>query len=99
LRLSREMGIPINELQERISSAEFGEYMLSMKHEPDCGTRLDYLMSMVCQMLARVEGTLGGKPPKLTSPIIEWGKSHIEIEKERQEQVLEMFKALGKQNG
>jgi hypothetical protein len=94
------MGIPIDELQSRITSKQFVEYMEHMRLEPDIGIRLDYLISMVCQMLARVEGTLGGKPPKLNSPIIEWGKTEVENEKERQERIANMFiTALGKTNG
>ena len=47
--------------------------MISLLVDPDSATRLDALLSIIAQLLSRIEGTLGGRPPHLKTPLIEWG--------------------------
>jgi len=68
------MGIPVAEIRERISSAEFAEWKAFLTVEPDIGTRADYLAGAMAAFVGRVEWTLGGKPPRLGGRLIQWDK-------------------------
>lgn len=48
------MGIPIRELQERISAREFAEYIAFWQLEPWGEEREDYRSALICAVLANV---------------------------------------------
>ena len=65
-----------------MSAAEFARWVAFLTLEPDQGTRTDYLAAQLAAMIARVEGTLGGKPPRIKGRLIEWDRNPEDEEKE-----------------
>ena len=65
-----------------MSAAEFARWIAFLTMEPDVGTRMDYLAAGLAAMIARVEGTLGGKPPRHKGRLIEWDRNPADDEKE-----------------
>jgi hypothetical protein len=64
-----------------MSSREFSEWCAFLQLEPDIGTRADYLATALAQHIARVEATMGGKPPPIKGRLIEWD-AHVEDDAE-----------------
>ena len=65
-----------------MSAAEFNRWVAFLAMEPDLGTRMDYLAAGLAAAIARVEGTLGGKPPRISGKMIEWDRCPEDDEKE-----------------
>ena len=57
-----------------MDSAEFTRWIAYLSIEPPLETRLDYLSGAIGTLIGRVEGTLGGKPPRLSGRLIEWDR-------------------------
>ena len=57
-----------------MDSREFTRWIAYLSIEPPMETRLDYLCGAIGTLIGRVEGTLGGKPPRLTPRLIEWDR-------------------------
>lgn len=76
------MGIPVAELQRRMTSAEFSEWRAFLAIEPDDGTRADYLAASIAALITRVEARLGGRPPELRGKLIQWDKRQQDDEAE-----------------
>jgi hypothetical protein len=57
-----------------MNAEEFAKMRAFLQLSPDIGTRTDYLMTMVIQMLTRLEQVQGGHPPEVTVPAIRWGE-------------------------
>lgn len=70
------------EAQQRIDSRQFAEWMAYLAVEPDIGTRLDWLVTVVVSALARVEAAMGGKPVPMRGKVIEWGRAQEQDETE-----------------
>lgn len=76
------MGIPISELQTRIDSQEFSDYLISEIIDPPIGERLDWLISVLSQIVLG----LGGSKTRLEGKVIQWDA--IEVESEDAEELL-----------
>lgn len=50
------MGIPVRELQSRISSRDFAMYMAYDRIDPHSNQRMDHGFGLVCSTIARVHG-------------------------------------------
>ena len=50
------MGIPVRELQGRISSKDFTAYMALDRLDPFGGQRMDHGFGLICSTLARLKG-------------------------------------------
>jgi hypothetical protein len=95
-RIAWQFGCSVAELQGRMSSAEFVRWCAFLRMEPDTGTRMDVLASAVGALIGRVEGTMGGKPPRLRGRLVEWDRD----EEADQNALVEWIKSIGtKPNG
>ena len=57
-----------------MSSAEFTRWAAFLSIEPSMEYRADYLASALGALIGRVEGTMGGKPPRLPARLIEFDR-------------------------
>jgi hypothetical protein len=62
------MGVPIGELQDRVSSEEFALYAASLSIDPAAPERLEYHAQLIEALVCRLESALGGKPPAIEAP-------------------------------
>ena len=69
-----QFGCSVKDLQERIDAREFAYLAAYLQIEPPIEERLDRLMAVIALLITRIEGTLGGRPPKIGDKLIEWDK-------------------------
>lgn len=62
------MGVPVGELQDRVSSEEFALYAASLSIDPSAADRLEYHAQLIEALVCRLEAALGGKPPAIEAP-------------------------------
>ena len=55
-----------------MDSEEFTRWGAYLSIEPPMEQRADYLAGAIGALIARVEGTMGGKPPRIKSRLIEF---------------------------
>lgn len=75
MKLSLKMGIPLDELQERVSSREFLEYLAHFKLEPWGEEKEDYRTGILASTIANVFRSKNQRPfqpddfiPKVREP-------------------------------
>lgn len=75
-RLSREMGIPVSELTDRVNSVEFLFYAASYQLHPAIGDLLDMQTAYICTMLSAAHGGSARfedfYPDRFSDPTNEW---------------------------
>ena len=55
-----------------MSAAEFARWAAYLSIEPSMEYRADYLASALGVLIGRIEATMGGKPPRLPSRLIQF---------------------------
>lgn len=79
-RLAWQFGLPVREIQSRIDSREFTEWVAFLMLEPDAGTRADWLATLIAHHISRVEAAMGGRPIQVRGKLIEWGRTEADEE-------------------
>jgi hypothetical protein len=57
-----------------MTSAEFTRWAAWLAMDPPMEVRADYLATAIVAHINRVQGTLGGKPPRLGPRLIAWDR-------------------------
>jgi hypothetical protein len=81
----------VDELQERMTSEEFTNWIAFLQLEPDIGTRLDWLATAIAGRVDNTCRVWGASIPAIDGKLIDWGKA-TEPEKELTQE--EVFQAL-----
>jgi hypothetical protein len=61
-----------------MTSAEFARWAAYLQIEPSIEYRADFLAGALGALIGRVEATLGGKPPKLGTRLIQWDRTETD---------------------
>jgi hypothetical protein len=73
-RIAWQFGCTVEEAQARIDARAFARWQAYLSIEPCAEQRMDYLASAMGTLIGRVEATMGGRPPKLPSRLIEFDR-------------------------
>jgi len=75
-----------------MDSAEFTRWVAYLSIEPPMEARADYLAGAMGALIGRIEATLGGRPPRLKSRLIEFDRR----EEDDQAELAAFLSGLGK---
>jgi hypothetical protein len=88
------MGVPLRELQARISSSDFALYYASERLDPSIEDRLEVGNGIICDTLAKLHGAKGSK---IINYIPKWDAEPKK--KKTMKQFFNMFKKITKSLG
>lgn len=92
--LAAELGMPVSELEERVSSRELTEWIAYQRVAGPIGpARADALTAYLVQQMYASSGNLkkGAKPPSMDKLMPQWGKGNDKAEERTPEQQRDAF--------